>query len=669
MSLNIISLLFVLALISIAGAQVQQPSDYIFESKTIPDERSLPSLANGHIGFLPYSDTLHLNGIYAHPNASRQARIPNYGRVQFEYCGTFSTGLDACTYSFDARRALFRTHSVHPTSSHEIELLTFAHRRYDNAVVNQLTIKRIDQTKVALPIRVRLFQSPGSNSADFELVSQLHKKWNDIDPYTQYELELNDRVDGKADRTTVHAIVQDIPEAVTLAAGEQTVTFTWIAAIGTERGVVGANFALNYDATDVLGEHVAEWQKFWSKSGITVEGNAELRRTIYSSLYTIASTQLAPGRFDSVSGLRGGVSPAGLGLRDYRGHSHWDAELWVQPVALLLQPQWSADMVQFRVDQLAAARANAAQLGYAGALFPLESGYWQGRDEAADAELKRTQHFASGTVAFGVRQHFFATLDREWLWTQSTQRDASDVCQIATETASFWDGRVEYDDATKRFELLDVTGPNANVRHVDNNAFTNVLAANNLLFGELAGCLCGRTVASVHETHADWAEVAKSLSLPKKDAHGDFTPAFDDFDASETVEQADALLLGYPLQYPLERSTQLNDLRIHEASLSLAAPSTSHAIENIVRLGLGVRPTDAQFERSFVPYVRSPYYVWTESSEKDALQPRVSASGAFVQQLLNGYAGIRLHDDRLEISENTQLPTKTTKLTVNGEFL
>lgn len=94
--------------------------------------------------------------------------------------------------------------------------------------------------------------------------------------------------------------------------------------------------------------------------------------------------------------------------------------------------------------------------------------------------------------------------------------------------------------------------------------------------------------------------------------------------------------------------------------------STTYSIQNIVRLGLGVTPTIAQFEESFVPFVRSEFQLWSQYVGSSLVnRNHVAGSGAFLQQIINGFAGIRLLEDGLLIS-NVELPPGTTRLMLNG---
>lgn len=645
-----------LMLMLLLAAAAAQSANHIFEADTILEARLLPALSNGHLGFVPYGDTVHISGLHSGPaNDTRRTRIPNFGRVQYEFCGPFAQGAEPCRFSFDARRALFRTQSSHRDNQFDVELSTFAHRVYDHTLVNYVRITRTDRTNTSQPFAVRLLASAGPNSADVAERHEVFDEWDGV-LLVNHTLVLREEPDFIS-MPTVYALVQRVPETVTLPAGQNEVTFAWIAAVGTVDRAVLANYeqAIALGADRLLSTHVTEWEKFWSQSGIEIEGNDELSRIIYSSLYTVAAAQLAPGRFET--GVRPSIdnSPAGLGLPDFQGHTLWDSEIWVHPVVLLLDPDWGRELLQYRVDRHLAAADNARVLGQTGVQFPVRSGPGVGRELSTDAVLAATKAHITGNVAFAIRQQFFATLAGDWL--------RGPVCNVLLDTARFWDRRARLNAETRLFDLTAVTGPSEEARNVTNNAFTNVLAAYNLFFGEFASCYCDTPVSSAHDQ--SWYSVARSLALGHS-TDPDFTPAFDGFVYGRPVYEADPTLLTYPLEYPLAVDTHTSNLRVYDDALNHKGPSQTYAVHNIIRLALGQTLALGEFERSYLPYVGAPFYAWhADTDDVTVAQPRVSAAAAFLQQILNGFAGIRLHEDRLELSRRA-LSARCSRLHVKG---
>jgi trehalose/maltose hydrolase-like predicted phosphorylase len=94
-------------------------------------------------------------------------------------------------------------------------------------------------------------------------------------------------------------------------------------------------------------------------------------------------------------------------------------------------------------------------------------------------------------------------------------------------------------------------GPDEDAWPIDNNVYTNVNAAINLYFGDFAGCACKDVLKVSDEEHENFVKIAKSLALLYDEA-GDFHPQFEKFNDSIIIKQADVVLLGFPLQFPMD---------------------------------------------------------------------------------------------------------------------
>lgn len=77
-------------------------------------------------------------------------------------------------------------------------------------------------------------------------------------------------------------------------------------------------------------------------------------------------------------------------------------------------------------------------------------------------------------MAHALRQHFFVTHDLDWF------RNVG--CDLAYGTAQFWANRVQLNSTTNRYDINGIMGPDEDHSNINNNAFTNVVAALNLHF-------------------------------------------------------------------------------------------------------------------------------------------------------------------------------------------
>lgn len=72
------------------------------------------------------------------------------------------------------------------------------------------------------------------------------------------------------------------------------------------------------------------------------------------------------------------------------------------------------------------------------------------------------------------------------------------------------------------------------------------------------------------------------------------------------------------------------------------------------------------FERSFNQYTREPFKVWSEVIPGTVGAGNfITGAGGFLQSVINGYGGVRLHFDRLSIT-NFYVPPQSTSLEFSG---
>lgn len=135
-------------------ASYQRPNEKnrIFDSFNFWNVSDKPVMANGHVGFIPYGDTIYMNGLYnGYGGRSHRARIPNYANIQFESCSRFTSMASdlnkllsepQCTYALDVFNGIFRTQANFDKGHFTVEQIQYAHRYYDRAIVNRIAVKR-----------------------------------------------------------------------------------------------------------------------------------------------------------------------------------------------------------------------------------------------------------------------------------------------------------------------------------------------------------------------------------------------------------------------------------------------------------------------------------------------------------------------------------------------
>lgn len=121
-----------------------EPKSSVFTSTSFWNVSDKPVLANGHIGFVPYGNSIYMNGLYnGRKGDSHRARIPNYANVQFKPCTQrLTNNAEACAYTLDTYNGVFRTQVQLNDGSVSVEHIQYAHRYHETALVNQIRLKR-----------------------------------------------------------------------------------------------------------------------------------------------------------------------------------------------------------------------------------------------------------------------------------------------------------------------------------------------------------------------------------------------------------------------------------------------------------------------------------------------------------------------------------------------
>lgn len=236
----------------------------------------------------------------------------------------------------------------------------------------------------------------------------------------------------------------------------------------------------------------------WAGADVEVEGDTELQQALRFGLYHVVQ---AAARAEQVA-----IPAKGLTGRGYDGHTFWDTEAYTLPVLTYVAPEAARDALLWRRATLGLARERAAELRLAGAAFPWRtirgeecSGYWP----AATAAFH-----VNAAVADAVRRYVAATDDSEFEYGAGLE--------LLVETARLWRS-LGHHDAEGRFRIDGVTGPDEYTALVDNNVFTNLMAARNL---QAAADTAERHPERAGELEVDerelasWREAAAAIVVP-----------------------------------------------------------------------------------------------------------------------------------------------------------
>jgi protein-glucosylgalactosylhydroxylysine glucosidase len=173
--------------------------------------------------------------------------------------------------------------------------------------------------------------------------------------------------------------------------------------------------------------------------------------------------------------------------------------------------------------------------------------------------------------------------------------------------------------------------------------------------------LCGK-----NEPNDEWIDIATKIKV-LYDAQLDYHPQYEDYELGTEIKQADAVLVGYPLLFPMNLSTRINDLQFYGNATRDSGPAMSTSMYAINYLDVDDETkANAMLISSFKPFIRRPFNVWSEVIEgEEGATNFITGAGGFLQTVLNGFLGIRLKLQHLEI-RNPRRPQNCTNLRVSG---
>jgi kojibiose phosphorylase len=222
------------------------------------------------------------------------------------------------------------------------------------------------------------------------------------------------------------------------------------------------------------------WQSLWEACDVQIEGDDAAQR---AARFNIFQMLIAAPRGDADASIPARTL-SGFG---YRGHVFWDTDIFMLPMFTFTLPEVAKNLLGYRWRRLPPAERFAQEGGYAGARFA-----WESADSGEEVtppwipDAANPKHLiriwtgdlelhVSSDVAYAAYQYWKASGDDQWM----RERGA----RLLLETAQFWASRVTWNEERGAYELKDVIGPDENHDHVDNNAFTNVMAGWNLRAG------------------------------------------------------------------------------------------------------------------------------------------------------------------------------------------
>jgi trehalose/maltose hydrolase-like predicted phosphorylase len=405
-------------------------------------------------------------------------------------------------------------------------------------------------------------------------------------------------------------------------------------------------------------ENRAAWEDIW-KAGIDVDGDQALQRAIRANEYTLFASIADHSPLS--------LGPSGLSSDGYAGMIFWDADTWMFPALLAQHPDLARVMVDYRSDTLPAARKNAADNGYKGALYPWTSAltgdmgdecYGAVTDASgkviADPNKSCTQQLhLQSDVALAQWEYYEATGDKAWL--------AQRGWPVLEAVAQFWVSKAT--PVSGGFAINNVQTPDEYATDTDNDAYTNAEASLELKAAIQAASLLGKAAPPL------WAEIAAGLIKTMQiDTAKNIYIEHEGY-SGQQIKQADVVMLTYPLDFSMPKSVAINDLNYYTPRTDINGPAMTDAIHSIAAAAVDAPGCSAYtyMLRSYAPFLREPYLQLSEFAPIKLTATSydfLTGVGGFMQEFLFGFSGFRPLPDAVRLDPN--LPPQLAGITLRN---
>ena len=205
------------------------------------------------------------------------------------------------------------------------------------------------------------------------------------------------------------------------------------------------------------------WAKKWEDSDIIIEGDIAAQQAIRFNIFHLNQT------FTGVD-ERLNIGPKGFTGEKYGGSTYWDTEAYCLPFYLATTEEKVAkNLLIYRYKHLEKAIENAAKLGFdkGAALYPMVT--MNGEECHNEWEITFEEIHRNGAIAYGIFDYIRYTGDKDYLIDYGAE--------VLIAIARFWAQRVHFSAPRNQYVMHGVTGPNEYENNVNNNWYTNYIAA------------------------------------------------------------------------------------------------------------------------------------------------------------------------------------------------
>jgi maltose phosphorylase len=490
-----------------------------------------------------------------------------------------------------------------------------------------------------------------------------------------YEPEVEQRSDYVSNRVIVE-----------LGQGEEVILYKFVSVLTSmnhqreamvSKGIKVLIEAMEFGFDGLFKEHCAVWEENWAHSDIIIEGDTAAQQGIRFNIFQLNQTYT--GKDERLN-----IGPKGFTGEKYGGSTYWDTEAYMIPFYLsTAREEVARNLLVYRHKQLGKAIENAEKLGFkdGAALYPMVT--MNGEECHNEWEITFEEIHRNGAIAYAIYNYTRYTGDGTYL--------ASSGLEVLIAISRFWRQRVNWSEEKGKYVMLGVTGPNEYENNVNNNWYTNKMAAWTLAYtmetleqleiehSAAFAAIVVKTGLKPEEETAIWRDIVDKLHFPfEENKHvflqqdgfmdkeqlmaADLNPAerpinqhwsWDRILRSCFIKQADVLqgIFVFEEEYDLETIERNFDFyeprTVHESSLS-------PCVHSILAARLG------RSEKAYEMYLRTSRLDLDDYNNEVDEGLHITSMGGTWMSVIYGFGGMMIRDGLLSFEPH--LPDGWTSL-------
>ncbi len=369
----------------------------------------------------------------------------------------------------------------------------------------------------------------------------------------EYRIEMNSQfVGGKVFTTTKDKYADNVVEVDLMKDTDLTI-YKFAAVLTSEnhpKEKLVKNCLAKIDETAkkgfeaLLAAHAAVWAHTWKECDITIEGDIAAQQGIRFNIFQLMQTYT--GKDERLN-----IGPKGFTGEKYGGSTYWDTEAYCLPFYLSTSdPRVARQLLVYRYKHLPKAIENAKKLGFkdGAAFYPFVT--MNGEECHNEWEITFEEIHRTSAMAYAMRDYVNYTGDKNYFVEYGLE--------VLIGISRFWSQRVNWSAEKNKYVILGVTGPNEYENNVNNNWYTNYLAAWTLRFTQEALDYVKKVEPAKYKALSDkinfketeetskWVAIANKMYYAEDNARGIFLQQ-DGFLDKELIQVAELPAEDRPL--------------------------------------------------------------------------------------------------------------------------